>query len=492
MPRTAPDIVLSLPAPSKTTPIRVWLYDSIRGAILSGKLQPQSRLPATRDLARQYGISRGSVIAAFEQLTAEGYIESRTGSGTHVSRSAPDDFFRTAHSRSPEEPRIHSGLLARVTSTAPPPPPLPPKRISAPFRANQPSIDLFPWDVWTRASGRTARTFPARLLANQNPAGFLPLRKAVAAHVAISRGIHASEEQILIFSGVQSALSTAARVLLDHGAPACVEDPGYPAARRLLQLSGARVISVPVDGAGLDLAAGRARIKSPRLIYVTPAHQAPLGVAMTLERRLELLAWAESAQGWIFEDDYDGEFRFSGRPAPALKAIDRAGCVLYAGSFSKMLFPSLRIGFLIVPASLVEPFERVRWLMDRFNPTFEQAVLFRFIDEGHLGRHLRRMRQAYAERYEVLRQCCDKELGGRLRIEPANTGLQTVAWCEQNLNDLDLAAKAQDAGIETLPVSASFFEVPKRSGLILGFSTASPRSMRAAAGRLAGLLPRRP
>jgi len=339
MPKLATSLPLSLSAPSPGTPLYRWFYEELRSAILERRIAPGARLPATRDLAREYKLSRATVVAAFEQLKSEGYVEGKVGAGTYVSQVLPEELLHVARAGTgagmgPRRVRwsSYARRLALFRGGGEP-------RITRAFRANQAALDAFPTTLWAQVAARRLRRASTKLLAGGEARGYRPLRQAVAEYLNASRGVKCSADQVLIISGVQEALERAAHLLLDPGDPVWVEEPGYPGAAIVFAAVGAKVHPVPVNAEGLDLEYGRRRWRHAKLVYVTPAHQFPLGVTMSLRRRLALLEWARRSQTLIFEDDYDSEYRYSGRPIPALQGLDRAGVVIFAGSFMKFSFP---------------------------------------------------------------------------------------------------------------------------------------------------------
>lgn len=496
--------ITSLPLALPPRPARVaatrWLYEAIRGLVLDGRLRPGQALPATRDLARQVQLARGTVVSAFEQLQAEGYLTAAVGSGTRVSAVLPEQLLEAFRGRSatasgrPRTPRPGR----RTPVVAPPPPtqvslssfgaevtllrgdvPRPPRA----FRANEPALDQFPLDLWARVAARRLRRASAGLLRGCEPAGFLPLREAVADYLNASRGLACGADQVLIVSGIQEALDLTARLLLRRGDRVVVEDPGYPGACSVLAAHGATIVAAPVsaDGIGVD----PARWRGARLAYLTPAHQYPLGVTLSLARRLELLDWASSSGALLFEDDYDGEYRYSGRPVPALQGIDRHGVVCFAGSFSKVLFPSLRLGYLVVPAALVDRFAAAKSVLTRHAPLLDQVVLCDFLAEGHFGRHLRRMRELYAERLAVLSTASRHRLAGLLELSPIEAGLQTVGWLADGISAEAAELAARHRGVEALALDR-FARLPlARQGLQLGFAATDEREIRRGVEQLA-------
>jgi GntR family transcriptional regulator/MocR family aminotransferase len=319
-------------------------------------------------------------------------------------------------------------------------------------------------------------------------AGYRPLREAIAAYLATSRGVHCHPDQVIIVSGSQQALDLAARILLDPGDVAWIEDPGYLGARAALQAAGVRLIPLPVDQEGLNFLPAIPKRTRVRLVCVTPAHQYPLGIAMSMARRLALLRWASQANAWILEDDYDSEYRYAGRPLAALQGIDTDGRVIYLGTFSKVLFPSLRLGYLVVPRSLIEPFVRARSLCDGHSPTFTQAVLAEFLSAGHFARHLRRMRHLYSERQEVFVREASRELAGLLDVRAADAGMHLIGWLDPGIDDRKVAQRAAASGIMTSPLSSLAIKPLKRGGLMLGYTAIDSRAIRDGVRRLGAIL----
>ena len=465
------------------------LYGRLREAVLSGWLIAGTRLPSTRALAAELGVSRNTVTGAFLPLLSEGYLEGRVGSGTYVSRSLPENLLHAgpgngreggrrtgggAEGGEPDDarrgrshPRGLSGrgkLLAATSTTT-----VADRGRPHVFRPGVPALDAFPHREWNRLVGLRWR-YPQRgLLGYGEPAGHRPLRQAIAAYLGAARAVRCSWEQVVVVSGSQQALDLAARVLLDPGDEAWVEDPGYAGAKKAaLAGSGARVVPVPVDEEGLDVAAGEAAAPGARLACVTPSHQYPSGVTMSLERRLALLEWADRTGAWIVEDD--SEYRYSGRPLEALQGLDPTGDVVYVGTFSKVLSPGLRLGYLVVPPDLVDAFVAARELTDRHSPQVEQAVLADFMAEGHFGRHVRRMRSLYAERRAALLESAERELAGRLDVVPAEAGMHLVGLVPEGEDDREASRRAAAAGVEAPPLSAFSLAPPRAGGLVLGYA----------------------
>ncbi|HEU5336280.1 MAG TPA: PLP-dependent aminotransferase family protein [Terriglobales bacterium] len=486
MPKEATTLPLPLPQPPPAVPRFRWFYEELRAAILAGRLQPGARLPATRDLAREYALSRGTIVAAFEQLASEGYVEGRTGSGTYVSQVLPEELLQVARVRTQAAARRRRPSLSAYARRLQP--------VAAPergpvraFRASLPALDAFPTGLWAQVAARRLRRLSSRLLAGGDPLGYRPLRQAVAEYLNASRGVKCTWEQVLIVSGVQEALDRSAHLLLNPGDPVWMEEPGYPRAAMVFRAVGARICPTPVNSEGFDLQFGKRRWRQAKLVYVTPAHQFPLGVTMSLRRRLELLEWAREARAVIFEDDYDSEYRYAGRPIPAMQGLDRSGVVVFSGSFSDVLFPALRLGYVVIPPELVEVFAAAESSSTHHPPLLEQAILADFISEGHFARHIRRMRELYAERLAAFLEAAHSRLAGMLEIPPVEAGLQTVGWLKGRLSAEQAAAAAEKHAVDVVPLSR--YSLSRRTkGLLLGFAAVDVPELRDGVQRLARAL----
>jgi len=481
---------LSLPAPPARGVLYRWLYGELRAAILDGRLQPGSRLPATRDLASAYNLSRSTIVTAFQRLKSEGYVEGRCGSGTYVSQVLPEQLLVVYRpKRQKRLPHRRIGLSAYALRLQPfRGTPMRPIRA---FRPNQPALDLFPTDLWAQVAARRLRRVSANLLAGGEALGYRPLREAVAAYLNSSRGVKCSAEQVLILSGAQEALDRTARILVNAGEPVWMEEPGYPGADVVFRAIGARIRRVPVDSEGIDFELDRDNWHSPRLVYVTPGHQFPLGVTMSLRRRLALIEWARRMGIMIFEDDYDSEYRYSGRPIPAMQGLDPSGVVIFAGSFSAVLFPALRLGYLVVPEEMVDVFAAAQSVSTHHPPLIEQAVLCDFITEGHFARHIRRMREIYAERLQVLLESAKEKLGDALEISSVEAGLQTVGWLRRGLRAQRVAELAAKTNVEVVPLDVYALGRSRREGVVLGFAAVDPRELRRGVDELGKIFARR-
>ncbi len=475
------------------------LYQSLRSAILTGQLVPGARLPATRTLARELGVSRNTVLLAYEQLLAEGYAVGQAGSGTYVATSLPDAMLATAaiapeiiDAPQPAMPRLSA--YGRHVAAHSPLTPLGqgprPATVRYDFRYGLPAVEEFPHDIWRRLLARRARSASLRSLHYGPPEGYGPLREAIADYLRRSRAVACEPEQIVVVNGSQQALDLAARVLLDPGECVVMEEPHYQGARQVFLAAGAQLLTGPVDAEGLDITALPSPAAAARLAYVTPSHQFPTGAIMSLARRLALLAWAEQADAYVIEDDYDSEYRYEGRPVEAVQGPDRSGRVIYVGTFSKVLFPALRLGYLVLPQPLVQPFLAAKWLTDRHTSTLEQEMLTDFIREGHFERHLRRSRTRNAARRTTLLHALATHLGPRIDISGANAGIHMLLW----LHDVAppqlevLIDAAGRAGVGLYPVTPYYLTPPCRSGLLLGYASMTEDDIRAGIQCLATVL----
>lgn len=448
-------------------PLYRQIYEGYRDAIIEGRLRAGERLPSTRVLAEELGVSRFPVLNAFDQLLAEGYCESRVGAGTFVATALPEEIPLAADGAAgtgapaPRGPRrLAGGAVADLRG-----PPYP-RRGNEPFAVGGVAVEEFPFRVWAGLVARRARRLdPQRM--HYGPALGLPrLRAAIAAYLRTARGVRCEPEQVMVVSGSQQALDLTARALLDPGSPVWIEEPGYWGAQDALKVAGARLEPVPVDAEGLDVAAGIARAPEARAAFVTPSHQFPLGATMSASRRLHLLDWADRSGAWIIEDDYNSEYRYESQPITALQGLDRDARVVYIGTFSKVLAPALRLGYLVLPPDLVARFAAVRHIMDISPPTFVQEVLADFLVEGHFARHLRRTRKLYRQRRGALVAALKAELGCEVLGERA--GLHLVIELPEDRDDRAISERAAAEGIHVLALSACCLG-PRRKGLVLGY-----------------------
>lgn len=510
--RRAEQIELALSPRADGMPLQRWLYDELRSAILTGRLPPGARLPSSRDLAARFALSRGTVLSVFSQLDAEGYLSGAVGRGSFVAPELPELSGRRIDSGDRVSSKKRDGrlgaadrngnrdggaqaravalsirgrLLARSAfdvSGRPGP--------ARAFRASQPDLDAFPFELWARLAARRTRRTRRDLRGDGEAQGYRPLREAIAGYVGMSRGIACSAGNVVMLGSVQQAIDLAARLLLDPGDAAWIEDPGYQGARFVLEAAGARVIGVPVDASGINVQWARQHAPEARLAYVTAGRQAPLGPSLALERRLSLLEWARDRGAVIVEDDYDSEYRFEGNPLAAMKSLDHDGHVIYCGTFSKLLFPALRTAYAILPDRLVDPFVAALSLTARHVPLDQQSVLHEFIAEGHFGRHIRRMRMLYGERAEALTTAADRYLSGFLHIPRITAGLDAPAFFSPGTDDADMAHRAALEGIETRPLSLYAIDRPAPPGLVLGFASVDSAAIESGMAVLARALAR--
>lgn len=463
-------------------PLYLQLYRRLRGAILLGEMTPGQRLPSVRVMAARLGIARNTVIQAYEQLLAEGCVESRHGSGHFVASMLPAQ--NRDEKRSKADPQ-----------GSPRPPPMRPHRDFGfvhpqfrtaipvrPFRTNMPSLDPDDLRPWIRTHMQVLRDAAnnrsyARLMGETDAAGELRLRQAIVAHISLSRGVRCTPDQVIVTAGALHAMDMLLRVIALPGGKAWIEDPCFLGSLSVLQGAGLEPIPVPVDSEGLDVAEGCRLAPDAGLAVICPSKQYPLGSIMSLQRRLAMIDWASQAGAWIIEDDYDSEYRYWGKPIPSLQGLDGGDNVIYVGTFSKVLFPALRIGFIVAPPQLVDPLIAVRSLSGRHGNAIEQQVLARFINDGHLGRHIRRMRRLYKARMDALLYYSRRELSGLLQVETADSGLQTIAWLNAGVDDRAVYAAGLRAGLELSHLSRYCIKQKLPPGLLLGFGAFSEKEI---------------
>jgi GntR family transcriptional regulator / MocR family aminotransferase len=462
------------------------LARAFRAAILAGQLAPGTRLPATRELAVTLGIARTTVVNVFEQLQAEGYVTSRVGDGTYVTSTLAAT--RPAIVPTEQRPQTGRSPSRRGLIIAGTPLMTTPDTAPRPFRSGVPALDAFPFDVWSRLTHRWVRQPPPALLSYADPAGYRPLREAIAAYLVASRGVRCTADQVLVVAGSQQAIDLAARVLIDPGDAVWVEDPSYLAGRGALAAAGATLVPVPLDREGLDVVAGKAQNPTARMAYVTPSHQYPLGVTMSLSRRQALLAWAAQGGAWVLEDDYDSEYRYAGPPLGALQGLDTSDRVIYIGTFSKVLFPALRLGYMVVPPDLVGVFTQARAFSDRCAPGLEQAVVTDFLADGHFARHIRRMRALYRSRQETLVAAVRRWLGGLLSVEPSDAGMHVVGWLPPGEDAIAVARRAREVEVEVAMLSTFALNTTVLPGLVMGYTATPAEEIERAVRRLATVL----
>ncbi|HLK19878.1 MAG TPA: PLP-dependent aminotransferase family protein [Bryobacteraceae bacterium] len=468
----------------RSKPLHRQIYDSFRGMILKRALQPGQQVPSTRTLAEELGISRIPVLGAYDQLLAEGYLESRAGAGTFVSSLLPEEALRGRPGGGSGKAKPGSVVISRLSRSLP----LEWTRGSGSFSVGQIAYDHFPLRIWSGLVRRRLRTMRTSAMNYSDPMGSKKFREVIAAYLRTSRAVDCEVPQIMIVNGSQQALDLCARVLLDPGSPVWIEDPGYDLMRQALMLSGCRQVPVPVDDEGLNVAAGMKRCRKARAAFVTPSHQYPLGATMSVSRRLQLLDWAHRQSAWIVEDDYDSEYRFESMPIASLQGLDHGSRVIYIGTFSKVLFPSLRLGYMVIPSPLVDRFSAVRRASDFCPSNFHQAVLADFIEEGHFARHIRKTKQLYAERRGALVQAIKKVFGDELEILGAEAGMHLVVTLPQGFSDREISVRAAQQNLSLWPLSPCYAGPRARQGFILGFGSTKASDMAAQVARLRQLI----
>ena len=452
-------------------PLQRQAYRALRAAILDGRLAARSRLPATRALARELGVSRNTVLAAYEQLAAEGFAAARVGSGTFVSEAVPAREARPARAARPQRAPALSAYGARVAAGGRASWSLPREPLPYDFRYGEPAYADLPLAAWARTLGRRARRLSVKRLAYQPPGGALELREALADYLARARGVRSSPEQIVVVQGSQQAIDLVTRLLVDPGDTVVLEEPHYTGFSFCLAALGAKTVCVPVDEDGLRVDALE-RVPAAKLACVTPSHQFPAGGVLSLERRLALLAWAEGRDASVLEDDYDGEFRFEGRPLACLQALDAGGRVLYMGTASKLLFPALRIGWLVAPPALAQACVDAKAIADTGTATLEQLAFADFIREGQLERHVRRARLRHAAKRAALAEALARELGDRAEVRGAGAGVHVLLRIEElrarEVRALREACRVRGVGV--YPAAPFYARPPARAELLLGYA----------------------
>jgi GntR family transcriptional regulator/MocR family aminotransferase len=464
---------------SGTAPKYRQLCDWFRAAIVDGRLRPGQWLPSTRSLARELRTSRIPVQTAYEQLLAEGYLETFVGAGTCVARAIPQRRMTmpaTGLGTHPASPQNRRRRLSRRSLR------LRAKKATwlestGAFQLGIPALDHFPARTWARLVYRGLRRSTDSELFHADPMGYLPLRQAIAEYLGVTRSVRCDASQILITNGSQQALLLCAQVLLDPNDQVWMEEPGYPGAHDAFKAAGARIVPVPVDAEGLSVIVGRRRAPQARAVYVTPSHQLPLGITMGAARRLSLLNWAKRRGAWIIEDDYDSEYRYESRPITSLQGLDVDARVIYVGTFSKVMFPTLRLGHLVLPTDLVGPFLDARRASDPYASITNQLAMAQFIREGHLARHVRKMRVLYGQRRQALVEAISRHLGDQLTVIGDEAGTRLVALLPPGVDDVTVGKQAAGRGISVRPLSSCCLRRPSRSGLVMGYGNVDFRAI---------------
>jgi GntR family transcriptional regulator/MocR family aminotransferase len=482
------DFAITLDSNS-SLPLHQQLYEELRQAILNGRLLPGERIPSTRKLSKLLEISRSTVTQSYDQLLSEGYLETIIGCGTFVCSQLPDDLLCSAPlestQRSTRPPVKLSSYGTSLIETENFSRVIEPTELPINFRYGRPALDQFPIKLWRSLLSRYCCSNLDWLDYATDQLGYKPLRIAIARYISRARAINCDPEQILIVNGTQQALYLIVRLLLEPQDVIAVEDPGYLSARLIFLNQGAKLLPIAVDESGLvvkDLVNSLTKI---RLVYVTPSHQFPTGAILSLPRRLELLAWAQATGALIIEDDYDSEYRYDDRPIPALQGLDRSDSVLYVGTFSKVLFPSLRIGYLVLPKDLVLPFARAKWLSDRHLPVLEQQVLATFIEEGHLERHLRKMREIYDQRRQALVKALNTSFGEKATILGEKAGIHLMVRLHTKFSDQEIIQRAAQFGVGMMSAGAQYLQSHPTGEFIFGYGELTEQQLEEGIQRLA-------
>ncbi|SUB80987.1 HTH-type transcriptional regulatory protein gabR [Pragia fontium] len=468
-------------------------HDALKEIILNGQLKAGAKLPSSRAFSELMSISRNSVIAGLERLIDEGYLIAKKGSGTYVSHNIPDEMIHiqatSQHQHTEEQlsdlninPQIKE--MFSIWHKA-----LPHVEQNRIFSIGVGCTDLFPHDLWGRLLGRSWRQF-RRLIGQVNePFGFRPLRQAISDYVKTTRGLNCTEDQILIVNGTQQAMNLTAHVLLQQGDEIWLDEPGYDGALGAFTANGAKIRPVVSDKYGMDIAYGIRHWPNAKMIFTAPSHQFPLGGTLSLSRRIALLDWAAENNVWIFEDDYNSEFRYAAQPIQALQGLDQRERVIYAGTFSKMMFPEFRLGFLVIPKSLIEPFKLAKYYADTRTSYLEQVTLAAFISDGHYARHVRRVRKACYERQSALIEAIQLYLPDSFQIEPSDSGIHIVCWLAEHLTESDIVAKCREIGLGVQPLSRYCQTDSIKQAILLGFAAHPPSELVEGIRKLAQIIP---
>lgn len=453
-------------------PLYTQVYEQFRQMILSGRLRPGDRLPATRNLAQELGVSRTIITQSFEQLILEGYLVGKTGAGTFVADVLPDSLLATAttekrkpaRDKKPTKEATHlipEELLRRNSD----------KEDVAPFQTGHAALDAFPYNTWYEVSKKVFKNLKGYPLGYEEASGYGPLKNEIAKYLRFSRAVKCEAEQIIIVNGSQQGLNLVIQCLLKKGDSIWMEDPGYHGMKFACLNMEANICPVPVEKDGMNVSFAIRTHPDAKLAYVTPSHQFPIGATLSLNKRLQLLEWASEHNMWILEDDYDSEFRYEGRPLASLQGLDNSGIVIYSGTFSKVLFPGLRLAYIVLPSvEMVDELKKMKGMMDRQSPILDQIILAKFMEEGHFLRHIRKMRLLYSERRKILVKLIEENLSDYLTIEPAAAGMNLTAWLSEKIDVQKLKTEFKKQRVIVPFINDYSLEHFTKAGITLGFS----------------------
>ncbi|MCL5030410.1 MAG: PLP-dependent aminotransferase family protein [Bacteroidetes bacterium] len=476
---------------SSDVPLYKQLYTLLREAILTGRFKGGQKLPGTRTFSNELNISRNTVVQAFEQLIIEGYLTGKIGAGTFITNDIPDKIFDSRKTQPSTKNKIkstnfnigkknvHSNLIHRNIF----------EDKIIPFQNGLPSLEDFPFSTWLKIINRNGTYLPYLQFGYKDSTGYKPLKDAVANYLQTYRAVNCTAEQIVIINGSQQGLDLISRVMLKEKKNVLLEDPGYFGTRASVLSAKVNIFPVPVDEDGINIDYAIKNYPKSDFIYTTPSHQFPLGTTLSISRRLKLLEYAKKNNAWIIEDDYDSEFRYNGSPLPSLQGMDKFNRILYIGTFSKVLFPGLRLGYLVLPSvEMVEPFAVAKSIADRQSPIFDQIVLSKFIEEGHFTKHIRKMRMLYKERQDFLIDEIKKEIGNLLKVNPSNAGMHIVAWLPEKYNDKKVSSLAKENNLIVYPLSEYKLRFNQKPALVIGYTGFNKNKLKAGVFRLKKIL----
>ncbi len=464
---------------SSSVPLYTQLYNVIRASILSGRLKCGLKLPGTRTLAEEFNVSRNTIILAFEQLIAEGYIKGKAGAGTYVADDIPDKLLKEADQQDSSKYHLVDSKSKKVPAQTSSLQRSMPENNFVPFQHGIPSVKDFPFELWLKTFNKAVRSFPPHQLAKIDGTGYKLLKEEIALYLQTYRAVNCTPEQIFLVNGSQQGLYLISKILMKENDKVLLEDPFYFGVRGAIRSAKVNIVPVPVDDEGVRIEYAIKHSPDANFIYVTPSHQYPLGTTMSIARRLKLLEFAGENNLWIIEDDYDGEFRYEGNPLPSLQGMDKTGKVIYVGTFSKVLFPGLRLGYLVLPSiDLVDAFVAERCVIDRQSPVLDQIALAEFMKDGHFTRHIRKMRMLYKERQEFLINEIKKELDGLIKVQPSSAGMHILAWLPEHLDDKEVAKALNCSSLTTRALSDCILKYKRKPALILGYTAFNKEEIR--------------